>query len=174
MSNFSLAVHLNILVFITFTVLIVNTVVFLHFFHEENHIALLKWRVALSNVFTVWNVLWEAFLSLPSLLKFPVVSINKIHRRCCRDCRRDRNFSISATLVAAVVLVATIAEECVSIYRHRRRNTFFDDSGDSSDGSDYMETGLYANTWMGAKSVSSIIQLVREFCLTVILLWPLG
>ena len=77
-----------------------------------------------------------------SLLKFPVVSINKIHRRCCRDCRRDRNFSISATLVAAVVLVAAIAEECVSIYRHRRRNTFFDDSGDSSDGSDYMETGL--------------------------------
>ena len=44
MSNFSLAVHLNILVFITFTVLIVNTVVFLHFFHEENHIdfAILK------------------------------------------------------------------------------------------------------------------------------------
>ena len=82
-------------------------------------------------------------MSLPSLLKFPVVSINKIHRRCCRDCRRDRNFSISATLVAAVVLVATIAEECVYIYRHRRRNTFFDDSGDSSDGSDYMETGLY-------------------------------
>ena len=93
----------------------------------------------------MWNVLWEAFLSIPSLLKFSVVSINKIHRRCCRDCRRDRNFSISATLVAAVVLVATIAEECVSIYRHRRWNTFFDDSGDSSDGSDYMETGLYAS-----------------------------
>ena len=81
-------------------------------------------------------------MSLPSLLKFSVVPINKIHRRCCRDCRRDRNFSISATLVAAVVLVATIAEEYVSIYRHCRRNTFFDDSGDSSDGSDYMETGL--------------------------------
>ena len=32
------AVHLNILVFITFTVLIVNTDVFLHFFHEENNI----------------------------------------------------------------------------------------------------------------------------------------
>ena len=32
------AVHLNILVFITFTLLIVNSVVFLHFFHEENHI----------------------------------------------------------------------------------------------------------------------------------------
>ena len=63
-----------------------------------------------------------------------------MHRRCCRDCRRDRNFSISATLVAAVVLVASIAEECVSIYRHRRWNTFFDDSSDSSDGSDYMET----------------------------------
>ena len=100
-------------------------------------------RVALPDVFTVWNVLWEAFLSL---LKFPVVSINKIHLRCSRDCRRDRNFSISATLVAAVVLVATIAEEYVSIYRHRRRNTFFDDSGDSSDGSDYMETGLYITT----------------------------
>ena len=34
----SLAFHLHILVFITFTVLIVNTVVFLHFFHEENYI----------------------------------------------------------------------------------------------------------------------------------------
>ena len=43
-----------------------------------------------------------------------------------------------------VATVATIAEEYVSIYRHHRRNTFFDDSGDSSDGSDYMETGLYA------------------------------
>ena len=73
--------------------------------------------------FTVWNVLWEAFLSLPSLLKFSVVSINKIHRRCCRDCRRDRNFAISATLVAPVVLVATIAEDCVSVAETRFSTT---------------------------------------------------
>ena len=41
-----------------------------------------------------------------------------------------------------VAAVATIAEECVSIYRYRRWNTFFDDSGDSSNESDNMETGL--------------------------------
>ena len=37
-----------------------------------------------------------------------------------------------------VAAVATIVEECVSIYRY----TFFYDSGDGSDRSDYMETGL--------------------------------
>ena len=52
---------------------------------------------------------------------------------------RDRNFSFSATLVAAVAPVASIAEVCVSL------NTFFDDSGGSSDGSDYMETGFKAS-----------------------------
>ena len=45
-------------------------------------------------------------------------------------------------LVATVAPVATIAEQCVSIYRYRRWNTFFEDSSNSSDGSDYMETGL--------------------------------
>ena len=46
-------------------------------------------------------------------------------------------------IVATVAPVATIAEQCVSIYRYRRWNTFFDDSGDSSDGSDYMEIFPY-------------------------------
>ena len=46
------------------------------------------------------------------------------------------------TLVAAVVPVATIAGECVSIYRHRRWNKFFDNSRDSSEGSDYMESRI--------------------------------
>ena len=36
-----------------------------------------------------------------------MVPMNKIHRRCCRDCRPDRKFSISATLVAAVAPVGT-------------------------------------------------------------------
>ena len=49
-------------------------------------------------------------------------------------------------LVATVAPVATIAEQCVSIYRYRRWNTFFDDSGDSSDGSDYMKTRLKPTT----------------------------
>ena len=85
---------------------------------------LVKWCFKKNlELLTVWNVLWEAFLSLPSLLKFSVVSINKIHRRCCRDCRRDRNFAISATLVAPVVLVATIAEECVSVAETRFSTT---------------------------------------------------
>ena len=99
------AVHLNILVFITFTVLIANTVVFLHFFHEENNIHFS------TNEFIVCNALWKEFLSLPSLLQ--VVSINKIHCRCCRYCPRDRNFCFSATLAAAVAPVVTISEAWV-------------------------------------------------------------
>ena len=43
------------------------------------------------------------------------------YKRHCRDYRRDRIFfSISAMLIAAVAPVATIVEECVSIYRYRR------------------------------------------------------
>ena len=36
-----------------------------------------------------------------------MVPMNKINRRCCRDCRSDRNFSISTTLAAAVAPVGT-------------------------------------------------------------------
>ena len=62
------------------------------------------------------NALWEAFLSLPSLLKFEVVSNNKINCRCCHDCCRDRNFSISATLVAAVASVRILSLKGVFPY----------------------------------------------------------
>ena len=71
------AVHLNTLLFKTLTVFVANTVGFLHFFHEENNTCEKK-RVALPDVFIVWYALWEAFFFLQSLLKFKVVSINKI------------------------------------------------------------------------------------------------
>ena len=96
----------------------VNTVVDLHFLHEENNFHCstsdnfeecarrdkLHYRV-----FIVWNARWEAFLSLPSPLRVKVVSINQINRRYCRDCRRDKNSPISAKLVAAAPRFTTTA-----------------------------------------------------------------
>ena len=115
------AVHLNTLDFITFTILV--TVIQSYFctsfvkkttFSSPLGAILKEAREGTScstGCFHCVECTLGSICVATVATKFKVVSITKIQRRCCR---RDRNFSISATLVAAV------AVECVSIHRYRQ------------------------------------------------------